>query len=129
MARDVQIFAVTVPVGGTAAAPQLFAMSMPARRVVSLEVVIPDGVRGVVGFAIGSQGTSVIPSNAAAYISGNNEVIRWPLSGYIDSGNWQMQAYNLGSFPHTLQVRFLCELVQTATAGAPALIPAGQLTG
>lgn len=129
MAQDVKTFDVTIPVGGTAAAPQTFALTMPPYKVESVEVLIPDGVRGVVHFALGSTGTRVIPSNPGAYISGNNEVLRWPLRGYIDSGSWQLHAYNTGAYAHTLQVRFLLNYVQTPGVTPATLIPAAQLVG
>lgn len=110
MARDVQAFTVSVPVGGTAVAPQIFNMIMPARRVTNIEIVIPDGNRGQLFFALGANGTAVLPSNAGGYIIGNDEVIHWPVEGYISSGAWQLLAYNTGTLPHSLQIRFLLQL-------------------
>jgi hypothetical protein len=128
MAQDIMVFDVTVVQGGTASAPQVFALAMPARRVDGVEVVIPAGVRSTVHWALGSAGTRVIPSNAGAYVAGDDEVVRWPLSGYWNSGAWQLQAYNTGGFPHTLQIRFLLSLVQGAASSAPALIAASSLS-
>jgi len=128
MARDVQIFDITVPRGGTAAVPQSFAMLMPPRIITRMQIMVPAGVRSSVHFAIGSAGTRVIPSNPGAYITGDDEVIDWPLAGYHDSGNWTFFAFNSGGFPHTIQVRFLCELVQTVSSTAPVLLSSASLS-
>jgi len=128
MAADVQVFDVTVARGGTPALPQLFALPMPARRVTQVEIVMPAGVRSAVHWALGSAGVRVIPSNAGAYVTGDDEVVRWPLSGYWDSGSWQLQAYNTGGFPHTLQVRFLLDLISNTQQQPLAAIPAAALS-
>jgi hypothetical protein len=127
MAADVHVFDVTVPPGGSAAVPQRFPLTMPARRVTGVEIVIPAGVRGVVHFALGSTGTNIVPSNYGAYLAGDGEKIAWPLSNYIDSGSWELAAYNTGRYPHTLEIRFLLELVQSTVSNArqpfnPALL-------
>lgn len=122
MAQDVQSFDVRIVPGGSAAAPVLYSLTFAPRIVQQVEILIPDGVRGVVHFALAAAGTPIIPSNAGAYLSGNNEVIRWPLERYIDSGAWQLLAYNAGTFPHTLEIRFLLALVQSQQPAAPLLL-------
>jgi hypothetical protein len=111
MAREIRRFTVTVPAGTAIATPQVTALTMPSRVVRELEVVVPPGPRGQVGFALGSTGVAVIPVNAGAWLVTDNETIRWPLEGFWDSGSWQMRAYNTGRYPHTLEVRFLVDLV------------------
>lgn len=127
MAQDIRVFTVVVPVGGTATAPQIFPLTMPSRSVRNVEIVIPDGVRGLVGIALGVGGTAVIPSNPGAYVFGNDEVIHWGLEGFPDTGAWQLLAYNVGTFQHAIQLRFLLSLVtqqqaQVFTAIDTALI-------
>lgn len=129
MARDIQVFDVSVPPGGSATAPQKFALTLPPRRVTGVEFQIPDGNRGSVKFAIGMGGTQLVPSNTGQFISGNAEVIHWPLSGMPDSGAWQMLAFNTGVWAHVIQVRFLLELVSTGQSTGAVLIPSSSLTG
>lgn len=117
MARDIQSFAVTVPPGGTPAAPQRFAMTMPARIVTEVDIFVPPGPRGEVGFALGAAGSQFIPSNSGGYILTDNQVITWALEDVIESGAWQLVAYNTGLYPHTLQIVFRCEL---PTIGVPS---------
>lgn len=117
MAREVRRFPVTIPASTPKASPQVTNLSFPFRVVRELEVRIPPGPRGEVGFAIGGSGQPVIPVEAGAYLVTDDEIIRWPLDGFWDSGSWQMTAYNTGRFPHTLEVRFLVDLPQEAGSG------------
>lgn len=116
MARDIQAFSVTVPVGGTVAAPQRFPLSMPARIVTAVTIIVPPGPRGELGIALGAAGVQYIPSNAGGYIVADYQVINWDLEDMIESGAWQLLAYNTGLYSHTLQVVFLCQL---PTVGGP----------
>lgn len=117
MARDIQSFSVTVPVGGTPAAPQRFNLTMPARIVTQVDIFIPPGPRGELGIALGAGGVQYFPSNAGGYIVADYQVISWQLEDVIESGAWQLVAYNTGLYSHTLQVVFRCEL---PTIGVPS---------
>jgi hypothetical protein len=118
MAREVQRFTVTVPAGTPRAGALAFPLPMPPRIVDEVEILVPPGPRGEVGFQLSSGGVQIIPATAGAFEVTDNEVIHWPLEGQIDSGAWQMIAYNTGAFNHLLQVRFLVRLVPSASAPA-----------
>lgn len=119
MAREIRAFAATIPAGTPIAAPIKFDMSFPVRAVDGLEIIIPSGPNGFVGFAVTNSGQPVIPYNAGAFIVGNNEKIAWPLSDQITSGSWGLLGYNTGRYAHTIYVRFMLDLV---VAAAPGLI-------
>lgn len=108
---DVQVFHVTVPSGVQSTAPQVTNLTMPARKVIGIEIVVPDGARGNSGIALGAAGTQIIPSNNNTFIVSNNEIIRWGYARGIDSGAWQAFTYNVGTFPHTYEIRFLMNLL------------------
>lgn len=111
MAREIRRFTVATPAGTAIAAPLVTNLTMPARVVREVEVVVPPGPRGELGFALGAAGVAVIPVNAGAWLVTNDEVIRWPLEGFWDSGSWQLRSYNTGRYVHTLEIRFLVDLV------------------
>lgn len=127
MAVEVRETAVTTPAGTTAAAPQVTDLSFPPRLVTRIEVRVPPGPAGTLGFRLGSGGVQVIPINPGGWVVTDDEVIGWDLTGQITSGAWQLISYNTGSLPHTVYVRFLLDLV-TNSSTVPALIPAGQLS-
>lgn len=128
MAQEIRSFSITIPAGTAIATPQVTQMSMPARNVDEVEVEVPPGPRGEVGFTLGSSGVQVIPIQLGSWIVTDNYTLNWRLEGFWDSGSWELRAYNTGSFDHTLSVRFLLSLVvKGAASSAPATIPAEQL--
>lgn len=121
MAAEVRNFAVLVPAGTLKAAPQTTALDMPARIAREVRVRIPPGPAGEVGWALGAAGVRVLPWGADEWIVADNEAIDWPLEGQITSGAWQLQAYNTGTYPHTLYVTF--QLDPPATGAGLGLAP------
>lgn len=117
MAREVRSFAVQVPAGTAQATPQVTDLDMPPRIVRSVRVRIPRGPNGLVGWALGAAGVRVLPFGADEWIVADDEVIEWPLDGQIDSGAWQLQAYNTGTFAHTLYLTFLLDPPLTVGSG------------
>lgn len=126
MARELYSFAILIPAGTLKAANFAAPMNMPPRRVEEIEVRIPPGPRGEMGFAIGSAGVPVLPFAAGSFIVTDDEAIRWPVEGQVDSGSWSLFGYNTGQFDHTVYVRFLVQLTG-AKQGALAPAGAGQL--
>lgn len=118
---ETRVFAVTTPAGTLKTALHVTALAMPPRLVAGIEVVVPPGPNGVLGFALGAAGTAVMPYNAGGFIITSDDKISWPLTGQIDSGAWQCFSYNLGNFDHTIQIRFL--LNQLSSAPAPVGLP------
>jgi hypothetical protein len=109
MASEVRNFAVAVPSETPIATPQVTDLSMPARIVRSVRVRVPPGPAGLVGWALGAAGVRVLPWGADEWIVADDEVLEWPLTGQIESGAWQLHAYNLGIHTHTLYVTFLVD--------------------
>lgn len=111
MAREVRRFGVTIPAGTTKASGFTADLSFPQRVVRRIEIRVPPGPKGEVGFRLGAAGVQVIPSEAGAYVITDDELIPWDLEGLWDSGSWTLFAYNTGRYPHTLEFRFLVDLV------------------
>lgn len=127
MAREVRAFNVTIPAGTPKTSIQVTALEFPPRIVTGISVRVPPGPNGQMGFRIGSAGVPIIPQQADAWLILNDEVLNWQLSGYHDSGAWQLQGYNEGQSDHTVYVRFLLELVTGPTTPQVAIIPSDQL--
>lgn len=128
MASDVQAFEVTIPAGTLQSAPQITDLAMPPRMVTSVEIRVPSGPRGLVGFQLGAADAQMIPATPGAFVVTDDEVIVWPLENYIDSGAWQCIAYNLGQYDHTLRFRFLCTVIDSAPTPTLTLISAETLS-
>lgn len=112
MAQDIQHFAVSVAAGTPITAPQLSSLAMPARIVRGIRFRIPPGPGGVMGFRLTSGGQQVLPQPNGSWIVGDNEVIEWQLEETIESGAWQLQAYNTGVYAHSVYVTFYLDMPQ-----------------
>lgn len=110
----------TVPAQTPISANWSQVISFPPRTVDQINVRVPPGPRGTVGFAIGTSGMPLVPAGPGVYLVANDQEIDWPLDNVPNSGSWQVFAYNTGNYPHTLYLTFLLDLVQpSAVATAP----------
>ena len=119
MAQEIREFAVLVPAGTTAAAPLVTDVSFPERVVTSLAWRVPPGPSGLMGWALTSAGAPVIPIQPDSWMVTDNQAGSWDLEGYLDSGNWQVTAYNEGVYPHTVYLTFFLDLPGAAALPVP----------
>lgn len=119
-------FDVTIPAGTAKAAPATTALQLPVRSVNHIEVLVPAGVNGVVGFRLASSGQQIVPVNSGSWVIASGEVLAWTFAQLIESGAWQLVGYNTGRYAHTLHVRFYCGVPYAPTTAA-AQVP--NLTG
>ncbi len=130
MAQEIRSFTVTTNTGVLKTAPQLTNINFPTRVVRELEIRIPPGPRGELGFAIAFSGIAIIPANAGEFIVTDDEVLPWALGeDYPDSGAWQILTYNTGDYPHTVQVRFMLDLVVDNSAPSAPVVNVVGLAG
>ncbi len=115
MAREIRAFTCTVPANTAQAAPATFDIGFPPRVVDTVELVIPPGPSGTVGFYLANSAVRVIPYDSDDWLIMSGEKVSWPLDGYIDSGAWELHAYNTGVQDHTIYVRFLLSLTTGST--------------
>ena len=129
MATEVHEFPIVVPAGTSRTAPLTFSLPMPPRTVERIVVDVPPGPRGEVGWAIGAAGVSILPAEAGAFIVTDNREVDWPLEQQVDSGAWQLFAYNTGAFNHALYVRIhTLPVPRPSSTAAPLLIESGALS-
>jgi hypothetical protein len=120
MAHEIRQFTATIPAGTLASAPFRQSMTMPPRYVDRLEIIVPPGGAGLIGFALTNSGVTVIPYDSDLWVITSDEKIVWDLEGANDSGSWGLAGYNTGSVDHAVYVRFLCRVPQLVTsASAP----------
>ena len=128
MAVEVREFAVTTPAGTLQSAPLLTDLSFPPRQVTRIEVRVPPGPAGTLGFAITSGGAPIIPINGGGWVVTEDESLGWDLTGQITSGAWQAASYNTGIYNHTVYVRFLLDLVTASAAPVAGSLPGSALS-
>lgn len=126
----VQAFAVQVPALTDPSSLFFQGTVFDPGEVVGIEVIIPDGVAGLVGFQIAMASQAIIPWDVDTFIVGNNEKIDWSIAGQSNTGDWGVYAYNQDFFPHTLYLRYLIvENSNAALTTAPAALPPLDLSG
>jgi hypothetical protein len=119
VAQEVRQFAVLVPHGTPLAAPVTTSIIFPARLVTAVSWRVPPGPSGMMGWALTSAGTPVIPIQPKTYIVTDDQAATWDLEGYLDSGNWQVTAYNTGVYDHTVYLTFQLDLPGTPVGAPP----------
>lgn len=126
-ASKVYQFAPTIPAGTPIATPVVIPLAFPVYQVDRIEIKVPSGWNGLVGFAITMGGEFVIPYVPGTWIIASGDDLSWDLDGLPDSGAWQLTGYNLGNYNHTAYVRFL---VEPAPDPSPStlIIPTSSLT-
>lgn len=127
MATEIRVFDFTIPAGTSAAAPAFLDVSFPPRIVQAIQVVIPPGPSGLVGWRILCSDVTVIPYLSADWVITAAENITWPVESYPDSGSWQVQGYNTGTQDHTVYFRFLLEPVTPTSPAVPPTIDEDEL--
>lgn len=129
MAVEIRDFTVTIPAGTAISAHFSASLAIPPRVVTQINVRVPPGPRGEVGFSIASGGINIIPVTNGDFIVTDNEDLIYPLEQTITSGAWQLLGYNTGSFPHTLRVYLYCDLIPDASGTGTSTGAGSGLTG
>lgn len=127
MADEIRQFTATIPAGTVQALPFTKKMPMPWRIVDRLEITVPPGGSGLVGFYIAVAGVRIIPYDSDPYIVTADERMIWDLYNYPDSGDWSLGGYNTGTIDHSVFVRFLVRVPQLHSAVQIPIFDAAEL--
>lgn len=106
MADRLEWFAVTIPAGTAIASPVVVPCVFNTGDVTKINVKVPPGPQGNVGFFIGAGGSQYVPRTPGSFIMPDNDYFQWDMQNAISSGSWSVTAYNTDIFPHTIQVSF-----------------------
>lgn len=123
MADRVESKKATIPAGTSALAPVTIALTFDDGRVDQLDILIPPGPSGLVGFAIVHSQQQIIPYTAGDWIIGDDEKLPWPLENFPTGGKWSLRGYNTDVYDHTIYVRFLITDITPTVTGPVGLVP------
>lgn len=118
MATQYRRFAVTIPAGTPKATPVVINTRFEPFTVTQINIRIPPGPLGQMGFQIASSRVQVIPWATGQFIVANDEPLSYPVTDAPNSGDWQVIGYNTGVFDHTIQVEFAMDPNSIAIAAA-----------
>lgn len=109
MATRIETPALLVPAGTPIAAPVSASLYGNRAELQEIEILVPPGPSGLVGFSFWHSSRQVIPAIDGTWVITDDETIRWPLNKFSVQPNWTIRAYNLDVYPHTLYVRVLLD--------------------
>lgn len=105
MAAEVHQFTCVIPAGTAKSSPVTFAIGLPNYEVESIDVEVPPGPSGLMGFQIAVSGQQWIPWEAGQYITWDNRAVSWTLVDQPNLGAWQVIGYNTDVYAHEVVVR------------------------
>lgn len=130
-AWTLQQYQVTVPAQTPIDDPQVTDLPVTQNTVVWVSWRVPPGPNGQMGFYLSMGGIQVVPAGTLNWVIANDEEQIVSLTNLPDSGAWQVTAYNLGAYAHSVTVRFAVTPVQVQAASSPyptTVIPSSSLT-
>lgn len=106
MATEVHQFSGTIPPGTAIDSPVTIALEQANYEIESIDLVVPPGPNGLMGFAIFLDDTQWLPWEQGEWIVLNDRTEEWDTENQTVNGGWNLVGYNLGVYPHTVTVRF-----------------------
>lgn len=125
MANRIESFTVTVPAGTAVNGPLSTDLAFTDGTVEIIEIKVPSGSAGLVGFYLAHSGQQIIPYQSGNWIVSDDENIRWEVDHYPTGGKWSVVGYNSDVFDHSLYLRFLISDYTSDTPSRVTLVPVG----
>jgi hypothetical protein len=119
MATRVLPFTATIPPGTPIAAPFTQAMALDTWNVERLDLEVPAGPAGLMGFQIYNNGVAYIPYGAGNWIVWDDVKDSYYLEDLPNASGWAIVGYNLGFYAHQVKVY---AHVSSALVAAPAIV-------
>lgn len=122
MAAEVHQFTITVPPGTPITAPTTTPIGLPNYEVERLDLQVPAGPAGLMGFQISLNGQQWLPWETGQWLVWDKHDDSWPLVDQPNLGAWSVVAYNTGVYPHKIYVRLhVNPLTIAAATAAPSV--------
>lgn len=115
MATEIHQFAATIPAGTAIATPVTIELGQANYEIESVDVQVPPGPNGLMGFYIALSEQQWIPWESGEYIVWDDRTESWDTEDQIVNAGWQVVGYNLGMWDHTVTVRFHTNPIPTPT--------------
>jgi hypothetical protein len=119
MATRVLPFTVTIPPETLASAPVSIPINLDGWTVEALDLEVPPGPSGLMGFQIYNNGVAWIPYGPGNWLVWDDNTERYYLDNQPDAGGWAVVGYNDGVYPHNVTVRAHVSPAVTADSSTP----------
>lgn len=105
-----------IPAGTPEATPVSLALGLSDQEVQQIDLQVPPGPAGVLGFALYHSGTPILPRNVGEYFVWDDHYVEWALEDVPSPGGWAVVGYNTGAYDHTIYVVLHTDPVAKKTA-------------
>lgn len=114
MALQVLQYPVTIPPNTLITAPATINLPLDNWEIESIDLEVPAGPAGLMGFAIYNNGVQWIPASAGTWLVWDDVQQSWQFEDQPNGSGWSVVGYNGGFFSHTVTVRFHVNPTQPA---------------
>lgn len=122
MADRIEVLSATVPAGNGSSARSFIGLPFQNGIVSRLEIRVPPGPSGLVGFQIWHSQQRIIPYGSDTFIVANDETLTFDLTGFPQGRFWTLCAYNTDAYDHSVELRFHVDEPVAAAPATPALV-------
>lgn len=120
MARYVYQYSVTIPAGTEETAPATSDIDLDNYDIESIDLEVPPGPAGLMGFAVFNNGQRWLPVGDNAWLVWDDVQQSWYLSDQPNASGWAIVGYNTGTYDHAVTVRMH---VNPTNANSPVTLP------
>lgn len=106
MAERVLQHTATIPAGTARNAPVTVALPFDNWEVESVDLEVPPGPAGCMGFYLANNGQWWVPRSPGEFLVWDDRCESFYATGWPVAGGWQIVGFNLGDYDHTVVVRF-----------------------
>ena len=122
MAVEIHQYTATIPANTAQDAPVTIGIALDYFDIESIDLEVPPGPAGLMGFYIARSGQQVIPFETGEWIVWDDRFDSWPLTDQPTSSGWQVVGYNLDDYDHDIVLRFHVNLVQPSSIAPPTVV-------
>lgn len=123
MATRILPFRVTIPAGTPETAPATIAISLDNWDIEALDLEVPPGPTGLMGFQVFNNGVAWVPYGGGEWLVWDDVKERYYLTDQPNASGWAVVGYNTGTYDHDVILRFHVNPPSvTAATPAPAVL-------
>lgn len=123
MAQRIESPRVTIPANTAQATPVTVPFTWTEGVVTLIEIDVPPGPSGLVGFFITQSGNQIIPHSVGDVIVADDQFFSWPIEDFPTGSKWAVTGYNTDAYPHTIQFHFHINELSVSAPLFPTPIP------
>ena len=110
-----------IPAGTLKTALATISIDVPPWPIDQIDLEVPPGPNGAMGFYLAVGGVSWIPWETDEFFVWDDRAREYPLQRQPDTNDWSVVGYNLGQFDHSVIVRFHLNTAGQISISSPTL--------